>query len=89
MEPTISGESHRALQARPWHIAAIITLARARNVNPRSDELILERRSLGNAAVWESCDNDQRDREKTKRKLPVHEQPHTWAKMPHERYAAH
>ncbi len=42
VESTISVVGHRALQARPRHVAAIITLGRARNVNPRSDELILE-----------------------------------------------
>jgi hypothetical protein len=42
VEPAIGGVGHGALQVRPWHVAAIIALARARNVYPRSDELILE-----------------------------------------------
>ena len=42
MEAAISGVGHCALQARPLHVAAIITPSCARNVNPRSDQLILE-----------------------------------------------
>jgi hypothetical protein len=51
MEATISGVGNRALQARPLHVAAVVTLAGTRNVNPRSDQLILKRFSLSEAAV--------------------------------------
>jgi hypothetical protein len=42
VKAAVSGGRRCALQARPLNVAAIIALTGARNVNPRSDQLILE-----------------------------------------------
>src|SRR5215204_5493719 len=72
MKAAVRGVRHCTLRTRLLDVAAIVALGCARYVNPRSDQLILKRLPLSNAADWECGDSGHRDRTKAQCALPVH-----------------
>src|SRR5215813_5950370 len=61
MEVAIGGVGHRALQTRPLHAGTVLALAATRHVNPRSGQLIPERRPFGETAARQGRERQQHD----------------------------
>src|SRR5829696_5645536 len=72
VKAAVRGVRHCAMRTRLLHVAAIVALGCGRNVNPRSDQLMLKRLSLSKAADWGCSDSGHRNRTKAKCAPSIH-----------------